>query len=94
MLLYCFVSSSPKVYHSMYTNNTKNVILDHYYGCSGPELQALLELLYGGVAVLSGNGCDRDCGTCHEVFFIRISNKVRKIHHMINLIFCPDFYIS
>ena len=47
-----------------------------------------------GVTVLSGNGCDRDSGTCHEVFFIQSSNKVRKIHHMNNLLFCPDFYIS
>ena len=34
---------------------------------------------YTGVTVLSGNGCERDNGTCRDVCFIRISSKVRKI---------------
>ena len=33
----------------------------------------------GRVTVLSGNDCDKDSGTCHEVFFIRISTKVWEI---------------
>ena len=43
------------------------------------ESTSLHAYVYGRVAVLSGNGCDRDSGTCHEVFFIRNSSKVREI---------------